>query len=132
MITRFRCNSCQGEYTDRGADGVPYFHRCSDVVLVRARFDDGREDERPLRAFAGLTIVPDQETKGRLARAGTPAADMVVELGRRMAPRANARDETTLRREGEKGERRVIAAEGLGATPLGPAPAPAPPVADAP
>ena len=30
-MPRYRCNSCQGEYSDRLADGMRYFHACVPV-----------------------------------------------------------------------------------------------------
>lgn len=33
-MSRFRCNACQGEYDDVGADGVRYFHACPPIDTV--------------------------------------------------------------------------------------------------
>lgn len=132
MTQRLRCNTCRGEYDDTSADGIAYFHVCPPVVLVRARFDDGTIGTSPLRAYRGLTIAPDQAAKDALVAGGTPGVDIVVELARRTAPRLDARDENTLRRDGKAGELRVLKAEGTGTTAIAPAPAPPAPVADAP
>ncbi len=40
-MSRYRCNSCGGTYTDIGRDGVPYFHSCAPVTVQRIRMPDG-------------------------------------------------------------------------------------------
>jgi len=129
-MSRFRCNSCQGEYDDVAAGGVLYFHACPPVTLVRVRLDSGIEDERPLRAWRGFTIASSDAQKAALVDAGGTAALIVVELARADAPRAGARDENTLRRGGAHGEIRVMKAEGRGRAPIPALPDPAAPVDD--
>jgi hypothetical protein len=131
-MSRYRCNTCQGEYEDVGPDGMAYFHVCPPVTLVRVRFEDGSELEQPLRAFKGLTIAADQAAKVALMRDGVPPHTIVIELARRAARRKDARDENTLRREGDKGERRILKAEGRGRTGIVIVALPEEPVDDAP
>lgn len=131
-MSRFRCATCGGEYTDRNLDGTEYFHVCPPVTMVRARFDDGTEDERPLRAFRNMVLIGSQAEKDQLVADGADATTIAIERRRREAPRRNARDENTLRREGARGEIRVIKAEGQGRTQIAAAPVESAPVDDAP
>jgi len=115
-MSRFRCNTCRGEYDDVGADGVPYFHTCPPVVVVLIKDDAARVREKPLRALEGIQLVESSTARDAAIAAGADPAKVWVEISRREAPRKDARDETTLRREGARGEVRVIKAEGRGRT----------------
>ena len=67
-MARLRCNICQGEYDDVGADGVPYFHACPPIARVRIRRDGPGADRRTWPS------APDRRTpRGRHARARRPA-----------------------------------------------------------
>lgn len=131
-MSRHRCNSCQGEYDDIGADGVAYFHACPPVVIVRVRDDAGVERTRPLRAFTGIALVASDAARAAAIAAGADPTTVYVELARRTAPRAGARDENTLRREGEGGKIRVLKASGTGTTAIASPVVVEEPIADAP
>jgi len=115
-MSRFRCNTCRGEYDDVGADGVLYFHSCPPVTLVAVTDDKDQARELPLRALAGITLVASAEARADAIKADADPSSVYIERARRAAPRKDARDERTLRREGEKGERRILYAEGKGRT----------------
>lgn len=36
-MSKFRCNSCQGEYDDRAPGGQDYYHTCPPVTHLRVR-----------------------------------------------------------------------------------------------
>jgi len=93
-----RCRACDGVYNTAGADGADYFHVCALVRWVRVRHQDGtRETVRPGQVEAGDVVLRDV-----------------------YRPRLNHRDENTARREGARGEIRVLKAEGLGAADVAP------------
>lgn len=131
-MSRYRCNSCQGEYDDVSASGVPYFHVCPPVTVVSVKDDQGVARELPLRALVGITLAADDQDRLARIAAGADPAKVYVERARRDAPRKDARDETTLRREGARGEIRVLTADGKGRTAIAAAPPAMEPVDDAP
>jgi hypothetical protein len=89
-----RCNTCNGVFNNTLPDGADYFHVCPPRRVLRVQHADGTRE----------TILPSQLL---------PDDIVLRELFR---PRPNFRDENTLRREGPRGEVRVIKAEGLGVT----------------
>jgi hypothetical protein len=91
-MTYKRCKACGGIYSPIQPDGSAYFHACPPIVLVRIRRQDG--------------------TRATIPRDELQATDQV--LRELMRDRPNRRDENTLRREGDRGEIRVLRAEGLG------------------
>lgn len=125
-----RCNTCKGEYADVGADGVPYFHACPPVIVVKTKDNIGTVREEPLRALAAFTLVQTNAERQALIAAGVDAATIRLEMGRRTAPRKDARDERTLRRDGARGETRVLVSEGRGVTEIADATPPELPVDD--
>lgn len=38
-MSKYRCNSCQAEYSDTTPQGAPYFHSCSPEIIEHATFD---------------------------------------------------------------------------------------------
>lgn len=115
---RKRCRSCRCEYLDPQADGLLYFHVCPPDVSLRALLEDGTTITQPLAAFAGFELVATVADKRKRIDEGADAATIAIVLARIETPRANHRDENTLRREGEKGETRVLKHEGDGAIDL--------------
>lgn len=121
-MARKRCNSCQGEYDDVGADGLLYFHSCPPVTRVRVTRDGQAQtvdvaDVRPTDSV-------------RVQRAGR-AVDVVVSelqpddvrLGDGTGERPDRRDENAALLGGEEEAdargregRRRIKAIGRGAT----------------
>jgi hypothetical protein len=89
-----RCNTCNGLFNTQNADGSDYYHACPPRRVLRVQHADGTRE----------TILP-----------GQLLPDDIV-LRELLRPRPNARDENTLRRDGARGEIRVIKAEGLGVT----------------
>lgn len=88
------CNTCHGRFNTQNPDGSDYYHACPPRRVLRVQHADGTRD----------TILPSQLL---------PDDIVLRELFR---PRPNFRDENTLRREGARGEIRVLRAEGLGVT----------------
>ena len=117
-MARFRCNGCGAVYRNPLRDGSSYFHVCAPQIIVRARREDGSEIEQPLEQFAGLVIVQSRAERDELVNSGTPAASIVIERTRRLVRRPGHRDENTRERRGERGELRIMKAEGAGATAL--------------
>lgn len=111
-----RCNTCKGTYRELSADGVPYFHVCPTVVVVKTKDNAGVVREEPLRALVGLVLVQTNAERQAAITAGADPATVRIEMNRRVAPRKDARDERTLRRDGKKGETRVLVSEGRGVT----------------
>lgn len=129
-MSRYRCLSCLGEYDDVGRDGVSYHHVCPPVIVVRARTDTGTTVERPLRGYRGIQLATDDADRTARIAASADPATVYVELARWTAPRRDARDETTLRREGRDGATRVLRAEGKGRVEIAPGEESVRPVAD--
>jgi hypothetical protein len=91
-MARKECNTCHGTYEEKNPDGSDYYHVCPPRRLLRVQHADGTRE----------TIPPSQLVE----------TDIV--LRELLRPRPNFRDENTLRREGARGEVRVIKAVGLG------------------
>lgn len=114
-MARKHCESCGGEYHEVQKDGSTYFHVCSPETLVQVIRPFIGDDEVPLAQLAGVELVPDEETyMRRAAELGDPMR-VAIDGGRRDVVRRDRRDENTLRREGDRGEIRVMKAEGRGA-----------------
>jgi hypothetical protein len=113
-----KCNTCGAEYRTVQRDGASYFHVCPPQIIVRARKEDGTEIEQPLEQFAGLTIVENRQQRDELVNSNVDPATIVLELRRRTVRRADHRDENTRRRDGDRGEIRVLRSEGKGVTVL--------------
>lgn len=98
-MARLRCISCQGEYDDVGADGVPYFHACPPIARVRIRRD-------------GQALTVDLADL-------LPTDERIADVTRE---RPDRRDENTARAGGEEeldritGRRRKLRARGRGVT----------------
>lgn len=87
-----RCKSCQGTYRPTTPEGAPYFHVCGPERWVRVKRADGtRATVRPSQVRADDAFIRDV-----------------------FRERPDKRNENTLRREGDRGEIRVLVAEGLG------------------
>jgi len=114
------CNTCGGEYDSVQRDGSTYFHVCPPQLLVRAELHDGRIEERPVEGWRGIELVPDAATRAELVAAGRLVTEIAIARSDRAAERADHRDENTLRREGVKGETRVVKSEGRGARQVAP------------
>ncbi len=72
-MTRFRCNSCAGTYSDRQVDGSLYYHVCSPEVITPAEFD-----------AAGKLVKEEQRTHSEHIRNENPVPDLVVVDGKMM------------------------------------------------
>jgi hypothetical protein len=110
-----RCNACGGEFRDTNGDGSRYFHVCPPETIVRAELDNGTDEDRPLPQWAGITLVETKREKAELVNAGAQPESIAVMKRRRDRRRAHHRDENTSHREGTRGERRILKAEGAGA-----------------
>jgi hypothetical protein len=96
-MATFKCNSCDGEFTDPLPDGYRYFHACAPVTVHKAQHIDG-------------TIEDD-------VRHPAPT-DTVLET--RTISRADYRDENVHIVPDAKGQPLVtVKAEGKGRTELG-------------
>ena len=131
-MSRFRCNTCRGEYDDVSPRGTPYFHVCPPVTVVRARDHNDQAVERPLRGYAGITLVGSAAERQVRIAAGADPATVWIERDRRSVARLAARDENTRRHEADAQRTRVIKAEGRGRTAIDPLPPPEAPIDDAP
>jgi len=54
-MSRYRCNTCSGEYGDIQADGALYFHVCPPVVVDPAT---GATRERPDKRDENVILDP--------------------------------------------------------------------------
>lgn len=116
-MAKQECVGCGGIYQPIQGDGSTYFHVCPPAIVVTLAALDGSEHERALEQLAGVELVPDRATYDRRILEGALPAQLAIEKSRRQAARAGHRDENTLRREGERGEIRVLRSEGAGARP---------------
>ena len=96
-MTRFRCDTCGGEYDDTAADGTPYAHVCPPVTRVRVR-RDGQELDIELAEL----------------REGEP------ELARWTIERPEGRDENPNPHDRDERQRARIRRRGRGRTAIGP------------
>jgi len=44
-MNKYRCNTCEGEYSDTGGGELPYYHACA-PVQVRENEHEERADKR--------------------------------------------------------------------------------------
>jgi hypothetical protein len=117
-MARLRCNTCQGEYTDVGPDGLRYFHACAPSTLVRVT-RAGVDQDVALAAVqpTDLVFVLRGGVRTQVAFSAILATD--VRADDRTTPRANFRDENTALVGGQREGTRQIKARGAGATVIG-------------
>ena len=125
MPDRYECLACHGTYDAVSADRVPYAHVCPPEILVIAQPLGGAILERPLSAWAGITLVPDQATADQLVAAGADPATIAIGLSRREARRPGHRDENPDRTAPAVDGIRPIVSEGAGRRRLPDPPTPA-------
>jgi hypothetical protein len=91
-MARVRCNACNGEYDTVDGRGIPYFHACPPLTLVRV-IRLGAEQDIPLADLqpSDQVTVINKDGK-RLARADAMQPDDERDSDR-YVERADARDE---------------------------------------
>lgn len=70
-MSKWRCNSCEGEYSDTTPQGAPYFHACSPEVIEPAAF-----------GAQGELVTPEKRTQRQNARDENTRTDIVERDGK--------------------------------------------------
>ena len=121
-----RCNTCGGEYEDRGADGMLYFHVCPPITRVRVKRDGEAQtvDLADLRDTDLVRVLRNNEPIETLHREIQPGDQRLGDVTRE---RPQARDENSAVIGGDEEDddrmpkrRRRLKARGRGATDLPP------------
>lgn len=119
-----RCNTCNGEYEDRSADGMLYFHTCPPITRVRVKRDGEARtvDLGELRASDTVRVLRNDQPIEILAGELQPTDQRIGDVAREWPDR---RDENSALVAGEEEpddrmprRRRRLKARGRGVTDL--------------
>ena len=114
-MSRKRCESCQGEYHDVGADGMLYFHVCPPITRVQVT-RGGSVRTVDLADLQPTDTVTVQRGRNQVAILVSALQADDVRVGDTTGARPEARDENTAPVGGTLEGRRRIKAPGRGAT----------------